>query len=628
MTTSSSFLRRMALLGLLVGAAVSLPATDSVWVEATIPTADEQGLIPGKFTFRRSSTSGTLSINYRLAGTARSDLNLGHVAGATLPLYPNPSGSGYSGFSPLTTSVPGGTVPGVLATEIYNAGAWYCYTQEPGSGYLVPTAGAADATGAGVVLRVAVTGGAVSKIAVETGGSGYALPTLAMAGGGGTGATGRVTVQGGRVIGAVVTNSGSGYTGAPTVTLGGTPAVAAVITATVADGKVIALSVISQGSGYVTPTISVSGATGAGATAEATVDAGVITEVTVTNGGAGYGSVQTVSIADPYTGGETQAVASVRLCGPEYIHPSGTILITSGTNIGQLQGSLTFSPGESAKELVITPMRNAVGGGRRVVALLDPPVVAGAYTVDTQSSATVTINDADDQATVRVNSSVAYPQPPVISPGLPVEVQSRAEWRMNITGDPQTWRSVQITVQGDADLGPTAIQAVGTGTTGDYLLVSGLKPIEDTAGNYALVNHTMKSLPGRPATDTEPGPGTTEIGVPSTALNGTFVPGESHRLGVGDVVCFENPSNEFNGVYVITAIAGESETMFPVLTIYPALRVTTTGFGSTRIRRLGELVRANNYTRFSTETTVYYFGIPWNNGDLSVLTPRAPQHES
>lgn len=603
---------------LIACAALALHATDTVEVVATVPTADEQGLVPGKVTFIRSSTSGTLSINYRLAGTARSDLHGGHVAGATLPNYPNGDGSGYSGFSPLTTLVPGTAgVQGSLQTEIFGGSAWFSYVFEPGSGYLIPAATVTDVTGTGARLAVAVTGGAVSKVAVEYGGSGYAIPSLTISGGGGSGATGRVIVQGGRVIGAVVTNSGSGYTAVPTISIGGAPAVAAVVVPTVDAGKIIALTVTTAGSGYVTPTIAITGATGAGATAEATVDNGVITSVTVTAGGANYGSIQTVAI-DEAAWPDSSAIASVRLCGPEYVHPNGTYLLTSGTNIGQLQGSITFSAGEKTKEVVITPLRNAVGGGRKVVALVDPPLVAGAYTVGVQSSATVTINDADDQATVRVVSSVAYPMPPVISPGMPVEVQGRAEWRLDVTGDPQIWRSVQITVDGEPAIGPTATQTVGT--TGDYLLVSGLKPIEDTAGNFQYVNHTQKPIP---RTDKEPGVGSTQIGVPSTNLLGTFVPGETGRFSAGDVVCFENPTNEFNGVYIITAIAGESDTTYPVLTIFPGLRKITTGFGVTRIRRLGQLVPANNYTRFSPETIVYYFGIAWNNGDLFTLTPRA-----
>lgn len=787
-----AMIRRSALV---VCAALSLQAADTVQVVATVPTADEQGLVPGKVTFIRSSTSGTLSVNYRLAGTARSTKHGGHVAGATLT-----AGIGYTS-APVLTLVPGG-IDGQLQTETAGTLALFSYCTQPGYGYLVPglaasetdtsinvtSAGTVTVTdvvgglGSGAVLRVAITGGGVSKVAVENGGSGWAMPTItitAPATAGSVQATGRLITKGGVITGAVVTGAGSNYYLASDAVVtvsdfGAGLGSGAAVTALVGDGKVVGLVVTNGGSGYATPTITISGQHGNVATAaqaRAVVDNGVITEVEVTSSGAGYGSAGNVAVPtssdasfQAFLGGAGQvvivapdntgvvgrysvplvrstgagvgatvnitgfasgapnavgivaggtgyavgdvlvpaagylgtgatftvsttgafgaitgvaiggagtgygpemvidgygtgasavatvvggqitavtvtasgsgygtetvvyarmlpnlwpAVAAVRLCGPDYVAPSSAWLLTSGSFMGQLKGTITFNAGESSKELVITPRRNAVGGGRTVVALVDAPAIPGQYSVGSQSSATVTINDADDQATVRVQTSVAYPKPPITVPGLPIEVQGRAEWRMQVSGDPETFRSVQITVAGDSSIGPTATQCTSLGGAGDYLLVSSVRPIEDTVENYLLVHHKNTDN-----SDPLPGPGATTIGLSSEFYTGSILTGEAAVVTVGDVVCFENPTNEFNGVYLVTAYAGPSATTRPTITIFPAMRKITTSLLSTRVRRLGQLVQGNNYTRYSMENVFYFYGIPWNGGNLLAESPR------
>lgn len=74
--------------------------------------------------------------------------------------------------------------------------------------------------GQGGAGTAALTGTAVSSIAVATGGTGYQNPPLVeLTGGGGTGATATATVTAGVITAFTVTAGGTGYTGAPTVVL-------------------------------------------------------------------------------------------------------------------------------------------------------------------------------------------------------------------------------------------------------------------------------------------------------------------------------------------------------------------------------------------------------------------------
>jgi hypothetical protein len=74
--------------------------------------------------------------------------------------------------------------------------------------------------GTGGAGTAALTGTAVSSIAVATAGVGYDnAPNVSLTGGGGTGATAHATVSGGAITAFVVDSGGTGYTSAPTVVL-------------------------------------------------------------------------------------------------------------------------------------------------------------------------------------------------------------------------------------------------------------------------------------------------------------------------------------------------------------------------------------------------------------------------
>ena len=102
----------------------------------------------------------------------------------------------------------------------------------------------------------AVSGGAVTGVAITFGGFGYtAAPTVTFVDptAGGTTETGTAVLTLGEVTAANLNVPGEGYTEPPTVSIASTAGTGAVITADVdSDGKVIRLNLISRGYGYST----------------------------------------------------------------------------------------------------------------------------------------------------------------------------------------------------------------------------------------------------------------------------------------------------------------------------------------------------------------------------------------
>lgn len=527
-------------------------------------------------------------------------------------------GGGGTGARARATVV-GGVITGITMLE---AGSGY--TQSPT--VVVPSASTTAATLSATVNPVS---GQVTGVTVVGGGVGYApnagtstyTGIATFTGGGGSGAAARVAITGGVVTGVTLVSRGSGYISAPTMTISGDCTTAATFNVTMTGDQVTGLAIAGGGSGYTA---------GTGAVAVATVEAGVIVAVDMVSGGNGYGDAPAiVTVQDPTSG--SRYTPYVQVCGPDFIAPNDTQQSGSG-----LVGTIAFQAGELSKVLDIMPLRNGVGGGLHVLVNVDNPITPGAYIVGSQNSARVNIADADDRASIRVTKPVSYPIPPMVLSGLmPTVVEGRGEWLITMTGDYRRRRQ-EIMVGGDLNLGPAAT------LLSDYLLVTSTESIDQTNDNVTYVTAIDENT-------TTASAGSTVIGVASRS-GGTFPPnfefggtndglvldgavgdGESRLLSIGDVICFEAPSDPENGIYVITGVSGFiAGTNVPLtanwdgwrtstITISPALRKIScidahlNGAMATRIRRLGRLVA--NINQYQTTATVQRYLYAFANQD-------------
>lgn len=471
---------------------------------------------------------------------------------------------------------------------------------DTGYGYPLPTATAANATGTPAVLVPIVDGGEISSIKVQSGGSGYAMPgvTIADLGGTGSGAAARVTVRGrddldgGEIIGVTLTNPGTGYSGTANLQISVNSGTGSVITGTVSGGQVVDLQVTSGGRGYTVPLVSVTphatDLDGMGAIAKATVDDGIIVAVDMVSKGMNYGPVSTVAIDDLNTGFETQGRARVQFAGPDFTAPVGATVDANG----DLVGTITFNTGELTKDLELRPLRNGVGGGRTATIEVANPLVNGTYIVDQQSSASVTIADADERASIVVNRPVAYPTPPTQSSAvLPIEVQGRGEWQVEMDGSLR-YRRMSFMIQNDPAVGPLAVQST------DYLMAYNSKSIDDTASDFVVAANLERVPP---------------IVSGPAKVGATAIPVAS-LLDIGAVVSFEDPSDVTNGIYVVTGQVAGTDTTNPAIVITPALKKISCAAGTTRIRRLGKLWNTNSidlYGYSDYTSKLFFFGFPY-----------------
>jgi hypothetical protein len=333
--------------------------------------------------------------------------------------------------------------------------------------------------------------------------------------------------------------------------------------------------------------------------------------VSVTSGGSGYGGTA-VTITDPagtvtsttctptpWTSSNDARVTAI-IASPDFTAPSGTALSN-----GNLDGSITFAVGEYTKELSITPQRNGVPGGRDLTVQIlqsQPSLGQNAYIVNSQSTAQITIGDADEQASITVSRPVAYPVPPIQDAGLlPIEVQGRGEWRVDLTradglSIDDRLRRTSIEVQADPSIGALAVN--GT----DYLMCWNYTGIPSTAGDYVLAMNAELV----PPFNTGPAKrGATTIPVSATLPDRT-------------VICFENPTDLLNGIYVVTGSSAATDTANATVTITPALKRINCIAGSTRLRVLGETwaPATTQQTRldwYHDKSSVYFFAFPYHS---------------
>ena len=631
-------------------------AADSVQVIALTPTANEQNLVPASVLFTRDGSGVPLTVYYRITGSARSSQHGGSVAQVKLltsgdgyldpaqplvfsggaPVSPptatadgqggyvdtvtmTAGGSGYT--SPPNITIHGGgsgatasaTLSGYVTGVTVSAGGSGYNPGDPvqltGGGGSGATAVVASTGVGGSITGITVTGGTnytsaptvgfsggagaagaatidflVDQIEVQSGGQGYASATVSIDDGGGSGASATANLLGSPVDGVTLGSSGYGYA-LPVVTLSGNAVARPVIT----DGMITGLAIENAGSGYGAPpsvTISAPSA-GIQAAATATIDAnGRVNGFIITNQGTGYGPTATAASPGP------DATFAVVLAGADYTAPAGSS-IESAT--GDLVGSITFASNEVAKSLALVPLRNGVGGARAAVVQIDASAI-GDYITNQNSSASVSIADADVQATLSVPRPIAYPTPPSLpSATLPLEVQGRGEWLIQLN-DATLFRSVAVELAGDSAVGPSAL--LGS----EYWLGYNSKTIEATASDYVTVVPLNPSTSPQPS---PPGPGATTIPV-------------SSAWPVDSIVMFENPTDALNGIYTVTATSGRTATNNPTITITPALKRIQTSYGTTRVRLLATRMfpsttgsgDGNRYTIYGAISNLRYFAFP------------------
>ncbi len=388
-------------------------------------------------------------------------------------------------------------------------------------------------------------------------------------------------------------NDGTGIVTALTKTY----LVTAIVRPVINNGALSHLAIENAGSGYTSaPTVTIAPPTaGATAIATATIDSlGRVNGFTITNAGSGYGPTATAN--DTATIAETQATFGIVLAGPDYVAPAGSSI---DATTGDLIGTFTFSANQTAFALDITPRRNGVGGARTAVVSIDPDPL-GIYIVGQQSSAPISIADADNQASLSVTKPTAYPTLPTIpTPAYPLEVQGRGEWLVHLNN--QDYRSVAVQLAGDSVVGPQAVLDT------DYWFGFNNLSIAGTANQYVTVVPLDPAANPLPA---PPGPGSTTIPVSSLWV-----------FGGNDIVVFENPTSIVNGIYTVTGWTAGTSTNNPTITISPALKEIQTGYGSTRVRRLAERVQGSGQvttTVFGSDPDIYYFAFP-------VITNNTPQ---
>lgn len=498
---------------------------------------------------------------------------------------------------------------------------------DQGSGYThAPTVVVPSASTTPAVLTANFSGaGQVTGVTVVSGGTGYApganrttfTAYATFTGGGGSGAVARLTIVGGVVTGATIVSRGRDYTTIPTVTISASSTTAAVLTPTLLNGQINTLTVTSGGSGYVA---------GTGVSAVATVENGAIIAVDVISGGNGYGDASPfAAVVDPVSFA-ANFIPDVQVCGPDYQAPVNTQPSGAG-----LVGTITFQAGEESKVLNINPLRNGVGGGLYVLINIDLPSSPGAYIIGSQSSARISLQDADDRASIQVIRPVSYPTPPSLLSGLlPTVVEGRGEWLITMLGDYRRRRQ-EVELKQDLSVGPLATN--GT----DFWLVSSAETIDATADNLTYVVRVDKNTSAA-------SPGSTVIGVASRSggafppnpdygqfndgiiLDGQVGDGEFQTINPGDVICFEAPNDPENGVYLVTAAESYrpgtlTDPMFnahdgwrsATITITPPLRkiscsdAMTQGAAATRVRRLGRIIYGiNSYQVTSARDQHFY----------------------
>lgn len=326
---------------LVVGALVTtiggtVQAADAIRVEATTASANEDGLTPGVFTFKRGDDLGRssglpLTVSFTLTGTARSDKAGGYVfgfrqdRGLAGPFDNNSTGTMGAGayFAinfPLTVSGGRGgsffsPASGVVQSnggQLLNNAAGSIPMTSVGAGYLTaPPAYVVDASanpGTGALVTSTLTK-SIEGVTITDPGI-YAFgnnPIISAAGGDGNFRATPNMVALGYVLPPTLTNSGgSGYddSNPPAVTVnGGSPTATATVKALVTGGKVTGFTVTNAGIGYAATALTVTITAPAGTTATAKVS-GVtnvggkwqITSLTPVVAGAGYGASPTVIV--------------------------------------------------------------------------------------------------------------------------------------------------------------------------------------------------------------------------------------------------------------------------------------------------------------------------------------------
>lgn len=516
-------------------------------------------------------------------------------------------GSGYTGTPTVTIDLPpsSGTratavVSGVSGSPIYSTAQSGLLLTHPGYGYAVPVVTDSDANTAR--LRPVVVDGVVSRIAVEEPGSGYAVPTISITGGTGSGATARAVLKGGVITEVIMLTSGSGYTAPVTVTT--SPAGGASLSAVVSGGQIVGISV-ANGGVFSTPTLTLSetGYTLVQPTTSVTVEAvdataasGRITAVEVLSGGSGF-ATPSLDIDDGFS---SSASASLTMSGPDYSleDSSGNAIIGTIDANGDLTGIVDLPTGISTYDVWVIPHRNGVGGGRTVQMQVRPSP-SSSYIVGAHSAATVTIADADIEATISATRPTAYPTVPTLSGALPLELQGRAEWYVQIVGDVMV-RDVSVQIDGDTDVAETA-------TEDDCDLIVSDRDIE-----AVNVTGTVVKIDTTNASEAPPGPGDSTIG---TAEYASFT--------IGDAIIFENPSGLLNGYYRVTAInAPTAVTMNGSVTIDPPIRTVQTSFGTSRIRKFGYFIDEglgvpaipSRFSMVGWIDQLYFFALPKKRG--------------
>ncbi len=521
----------------------------------------------------------------------------GYVSGITVAS----GGAGYTS-DPLVT-ISGGGGSGAMAVATASGGVvTSVVVTNPGSGYT--SSPNVSFSGGGspsqVPVATATIANSVGSVVVASTGQGYiTAPTVSFSGGGGSGAAASATLSGSPVAEATRAGTGYGYQ-MPQVTVSGGGS-GAVLRPVIVDGSIASLAIENAGSGYTSaPTVGIAApAAGITATATVTIDSlGRVNGHSITNGGTGYGPTATAN--DPATGAETPASFSVILAGPDYVAPANSWI---DPDTADLVGTITFAANQTAYVLDLTPRRNGVGGARTAVVSIDPDPL-GQYIVNQQSSAPISIADADIEATLTVNRPTAYPTLPTIpTAAYPLEVQGRGEWQVHLNDD-ILFRSVAVQIAGDTSVGPQAVLDT------EYWFGDNFMSIEETASQYATVvplDPTAIPLPAAP------GVGATTIPVSSLAI-----------FRGNDIVVFESPTSIINGIYTVTGTAGATSTTNPTITITPAIKAIQTIYGTTRVRRLANRVQGSGQiteTLYSSAPDLYFFAFP-------VITANSPRARS
>lgn len=322
----------------------ALMAADSVSILATSPTANEEGLVPGKVTFVRTGSSAPLTVRYRISGSAKSSLHGGYVSNVTLAS----AGSGYLRNYIAPISVPGGTVNATFSAQGIGGRITGFTMGQNGTNYdqsPPPAVTITDAYGSGAGGS-AVIRGYVDSVSVTSGGAGYTSdPVVGFIGGGGSGTVATPTVIGNTVTGVTVNNRGSGYTSVPSVTFtGGGPTTPAAATAVLAY-NVANITVVSGGTGYVSPTVTIAPPpSGVTATATATVTGSALDGVTALTAGYGYtvptattaqaGFSGTPAVLRPVSNGGVITGVAIESGGSGYVMPTVAITDSGGTGSG------------------------------------------------------------------------------------------------------------------------------------------------------------------------------------------------------------------------------------------------------------------------------------------------------